>query len=164
MGGKAHGGARMSLAVADSVCREFATNFEHIGTVHVCGSVRRRKHEVGDIDVVIVPFDNKEIELNARLIELFGTLKDKKKPAKSGLFRGAQIDVLIANEKNLGTHLMHWTGSQQENIRMRAAAIARGMKLSQLGCFYGDANMAAGLDERGVYALLGVPFKEPCER
>jgi DNA polymerase (family 10) len=154
----------MTLPIAQEIAKEFALHFEHIGVVHICGSIRRGRPEVGDIDAVVVPFDGRETALNARLIELFGTLKDKKKPARSGLFRGAQIDVLIANEQNIGTHLMHWTGSQQENVRLRGAAMSRGMKLSQLGCFYGEANLAAGLDERGVYALLGVPYKEPCDR
>jgi DNA polymerase (family 10) len=154
----------MTLAVADEVAAEFALQFEGIADVHVCGSIRRRRPEVGDVDIVLVPLEGKEGAVNARLIELFGTLKDKKKPARSGLFQGAQVDVLIASEKNLGTHLMHWTGSQQENIRLRAAAISRGMKLSQLGCFHGDSNLAAGLDERGVYALLGVPYKKPEDR
>lgn len=163
MGGKAMGGKRMKLDEAEKIAEVFCAFFP--GEAHVCGSIRRKKPEVGDIDIVIVPKPGREANVVTTLIGMFGHLKSsKKKPKRSGLFLGAQVDVLIAKPETLGTHLMHWTGSQQENIRMRAAAMSQGLKLSQLGLFRGSLNIAAGESEVGIYRLLGVEYRAPEDR
>ena len=164
MGGKL-GGRRMTLAEADSYAEVFREMFWKTAIVHVTGSTRRRCQEVSDLDLVILPNDGQAAATNAKLIELFGHLKSsKKKPKRSGLYDDIQVDVLVATEENLGTHLMHFTGSQAENIRLRGIARARGWKLSQLGVFDGTTNLAAGMSEEEVYRLLGERFVRPEDR
>ena len=73
MGGKAMGGKRMTLDEAEKIAKVFCAFFP--GEAHVCGSIRRKKKEVGDIDVVIVPMEGREENVVKTLIGMFGHLK-----------------------------------------------------------------------------------------
>ncbi len=95
---------------------------------------------------------------------LFGAQKSKPVPARSGLVKGAQVEVYVATDDDLGTQLIMWTGSMQENVRLRSVAMGRGWKLNQYGVFEGDKPLSAGMNEREVYALLGEKYREPEER
>ena len=58
-----------------------------------------------------------------------------------------------------------WTGSKWNNIKLRKAAKARDLKLSQHGLFDQDGNnLAAGKSEEQVFELLGFDYVEPQKR
>lgn len=162
MGGKAHGGRRVSheegMRIGDAyVMQALADGAISFG--EVCGSLRREKPEAGDVDIVVVPTD--KFEPWAR--ERFGMLKNGN-VRKGGLIEGVQVDVLAIDDGGLGAALMHYTGSKETNIVMRRKAIELGLKLNEKGLWEGGTRLECSRFEREVYERLEMPFQTPEER
>ena len=70
-----------------------------------------------------------------------------------------------------GTHLIHFTGSKEHNVRLRARARDRGWSLSEYGfqrigedgepLTGADAELRTFATEAEAYAFLDLPFIEP---
>ena len=139
--------------------------------VYVCGSMRRGKTIVGDLDVVVVT-DEAASDLGGRLKDLCGVDMAKRKSVSfvvpvdvEGTIERVQVDLNLCTSEIKGTYLMHWTGSMKENVRLRAVAKSKGMMLSQNGLFdSAKVNRAINCTEEEVYALLGVEYVEPSKR
>jgi DNA polymerase/3'-5' exonuclease PolX len=88
--------------------------------------------------------------------------------------RGPQVDLMVMPPEAAGTHLIHFTGSKEHNVRLRAMARDLGWSLSE----YGFARLgedgeiitdpAKGGElrtfptEAEAYAFLGLPFRRTC--
>lgn len=116
----------------------------------VCGSIRREKPEVKDIDIVgIMKTDYAFGEET-----LFDTIcrldpngpRDAKSAGKHGAarfldgidikrfqYRGISIDVYIAKPEEFETLVLIRTGSTNHNIKLTKLAIAKGMRLYASG-------------------------------
>ncbi len=141
------------------------------------GSYRRGKKIIGDLDIVSF----RPISSLTAKIEKF---KDKL-TSKNILFvktRVAgdlhisyivkfnnikfQLDIFYAPPAECITSILHWTGSKDFNIRMRAQAKRLGYKLSQHGLF--DMKTGKKINgiraERDIFNLLGMTYRTPAER
>lgn len=136
------------------------------------GSLRRRRESIGDLDILA------ETDDGAALIERFTTLgvvdhvvnKGSYKAAVS-LLRGPQVDLMIMPPGEAGTYRIHFTGSKEHNVRLRARARDLGWSLSEKGFLrIGDdgepltgdaAELRTFSTEAEAYAFLGLPFIEP---
>lgn len=167
MGGKAMGGRRVSLEEGMDVAlqvTEFLLQKGAISSAKVAGSLRRKKPEVGDVDLVVIP----DTGFNEVVGALFGWQKPKRKAdplkaKKSGLWNGVQVDLNPTTEDSMGAAMMFSTGSMETNIRQRVVAKAKGLLLNEKGLFRGEDKIA-GPTEEGVYEALGLPFLKPEER
>ena len=85
--------------------------------------------------------------------------------------RGPQVDLMVMPPGEAGTYRIHFTGSKEHNVRLRAMARDRGWSLSEKGFLRigedgepltGDAaELRTFATEDEAYAFLGLPFIEP---
>jgi len=165
MGGKALGGNKITLKEAIDLYTAILLDNElstRSSAMMLCGSARREKKKCGDLDIVFV--DNESGALKAWLLENFGTKKNGK-PQTTVLYDGVQVEFYEATQESWGTSTLMWTGSKWNNIKLRKAAKARDLKLSQHGLFDVDGNnLASGKTEEQVFELLGFDYVEPQKR
>ena len=165
MGGKALNGNKITREEAydlyNHIINTHKLHRKH-NRIQLCGSARRGKKQCGDLDIVFQ--DNENGDFKAWLLETFGTKKNGK-PQTTVLYNGVQVEFYEATQDSWGTCTLMWTGSKWNNIKLRKAAKARDLKLSQHGLFDQDGNnLAAGKSEEQVFALLGFDYVEPQKR
>jgi DNA polymerase (family 10) len=136
------------------------------------GSYRRKKETIGDLDLLAETTDP------AALMERFlglGTVDTI--VARGGhksairLLRGPQVDLMVMPPDTAGAYRIHFTGSKEHNVRLRARARDRGWSLSEYGFLrIGDdgepltgaaAELRTFPTEEEAYAFLDLPFIEP---
>jgi len=165
MGGKALNGNKITREEAydlyNHIINTHKLHRKH-NRIQLCGSARRGKKQCGDLDIVFQ--DNENGDFKAWLLETFGTKKNGK-PQTTVLYNGVQVEFYEATQDSWGTCTLMWTGSKWNNIKLRKAAKARDLKLSQHGLFdQAGNNLAAGKSEEQVFALLGFDYVEPQNR
>ena len=165
MGGKALNGNKITRDEAydlyNHIINTHKLHRKH-NRIQLCGSARRSKKKCGDLDIVFQ--DNENGDFKAWLLESFGTKKNGK-PQTTVLYNGVQVEFYEATQESWGTCTLMWTGSKWNNIKLRKAAKARDLKLSQHGLFDQDGNnLAADKTEEQVFELLGFDYVEPQKR
>ncbi len=137
------------------------------------GSYRRRRETIGDLDLLA------ESDEPALVVERFTSLPSvasiiNQGPAKAAVAlggRGPQVDLMLMPPGGAGTYLVHFTGSKEHNVRLRARARDRGWSLSEKGFLRigedgeplsGDeAQLRTFATEEEVYGFLDLPFIPP---
>ena len=123
----------------------------------IVGSIRRKKPNPIDIDIILIPKSKKKI---------IGYLSKKGKYLQGGekrvsfKIKGVKVEIYFANNKSWGAHLMTYTGPFQYNIGMRMKAKKQGLLLNQYGLFKKDKQIA-GTTELSIYKALNKHYKEP---
>src|SRR6185503_4223489 len=141
-------------------------------SVEPAGSYRRRKETIGDLDLLAETTD--PAALMARFTQL-GAVDHV--VARGGhksairLLRGPQVDLMVMPPGAAGAYRIHFTGSKEHNVRLRARARDQGWSLSEYGfqkigedgeLLTGDAaELRTFPTEEEAYAFLGLPFIEP---
>ena len=129
--------------------------------VEACGSIRRQKETIGDVDFLVASDNPKEIM--DFFVSLPGVIKVWGKGATKTSVRtrnGFDMDIRVVPKESFGAGLQYFTGSKEHNIVLRKIAIDKGLKLSEYGLFRG-AKMLAGETEEEIYHLLGMDYIEP---
>ena len=179
-----------ALAVAKELC-DYLKPFCMPDRLKVCGSLRRMKKEVGDVEVLYIgkledrqeglfdkkPFDlaeeaigklllNGVLEkrLNIRGIATWGPLNKLSTQRKSAI----PVDLFAAIAPHWWVTVLVRTGSKEFNIRMIAALAERKFCLHAYGQS-GITHMDTGEDvpitsEEQIFHLAGIPYLEPHER
>lgn len=124
-----------------------------------CGSLRRMKPQVGDIDIVIKT--TKRASEYAHLLSGFNSSGDKK---VSGYYGGVQVDLRASVPVEFGSMLLYFTGSKSFNKKMRGDVKARGWKLNEYGLYNEQGKRLAGATEEGIFEALGMSFVKPQDR
>ncbi|MFX0027395.1 MAG: DNA polymerase/3'-5' exonuclease PolX [Candidatus Hermodarchaeota archaeon] len=127
------------------------------------GSIRRRKETIGDIDLLVVSTQPKNV------MEFFTKLPEKKSVISSGeikstiiLNNNIQVDLTIVENSSYGSALQYFTGSKEHNIQLRELAKKNNMKLNEFGLFnLNDNKKIAGAKETEIYELLGLTYIHP---
>jgi DNA polymerase (family 10) len=136
------------------------------------GSFRRRKETIGDIDLLVETTDGTAaIERFLGLGAVDEVLGGGPHKAAVRLLRGPQVDVMVMAPEAAGSYLIHFTGSKEHNVRLRARARDMGWSLSEYGfqridgegrlVTGSDAELRAFASEEDAYEFLGLPFIEP---
>jgi len=148
--------------IADGVVSQLSPHCEKIT---VAGSIRRRRHRVNDIDLVLVPSDRARLDYVLMSLSKEGKMKmSGPKLARVDLGE-IELDVYFATEETWSTLLLIRTGSKENNIRLATAAKRKGLRLAASGdgLFKGDERIA-GDSERSIFEALGLRFLDPWER
>lgn len=111
--------------------------WKHISYSEICGSIRREKPEVNDIDWVIVPVAEKcygfeDETFNDTIKRLHQGTVDKPmlgEKIKRFFYKGINIDIYIATEKNFETLMLIRTGSKEHNVKLTTLARSKFLKL-----------------------------------
>jgi DNA polymerase (family 10) len=136
------------------------------------GSFRRKRETIGDLDLLAETDDGKA------LVDRFTGLGLVEQVIGQGaykaavrLMRGPQVDLMLMPPGEAGTYLVHFTGSKEHNVRLRARARDRGWSLSEKGFLrIGEdgepltgarAELRTFATEEEVYAFLDLPYIEP---
>ena len=161
--------------------------------IEVAGSIRRRRSNPNDIDVVAIPRVAVETdllgdavttrnllweELVRHVSESHGrvaTICGGKAPGELISLKNEkfQLDVFFAEKKTWATRLILRTGSKEHNIWLAKRAKTRGLQWNPArGLFCQELAAENNLDsapiyvasEKEFYGALGLPFIEPINR
>lgn len=136
------------------------------GTTHVdlCGSIRRKKITVGDIDLIATTTSPE------KLISVFKNLPEVAEVKEAGTAQasvrfknGLDGDLLILKPQKYGSALLHFTGSKEHNIQIRSLAKEKGWSLSEHGLRSGNKIIASKTEEE-IYNKLGLAWITPEKR
>ncbi len=131
------------------------------GLVEVCGSIRRRKEVVKDIDILV---GSKEAE---KVSSVFSGLPAVAEVLLNGdtktscrLQSGIEADLRVVGEEAFPYALMYFTGSKEHNVRLRGIAKRQGLKLNEYGLFKDERPLRCKSEEE-IYRTLGFAFIPP---
>lgn len=153
--------------IADDLCTQISQldNDDVFGSMEACGSIRRGKSTVGDIDIIVEVLNPNNLEILSTRISslLLDNVTAQGKSKISGVFRGMHVDIRLANPDTYGAMTLYFTGPRQFNINMRITAIKLGLRLNEYGVWE-ESNQLAGKTERSVFETLQLDFVPPTER
>jgi DNA polymerase/3'-5' exonuclease PolX len=159
--------------IAERVKSELAPHCERI---EIAGSIRRRKPEVGDIEIVCIPrtceiglFLGSEIEIDpgfCHRVEHWPAIKGKPtgKYTQRQLPDGIVLDLFMATRDNWGLIYAIRTGSADYSHHVLASAWVRAGYHSMDGMLVKDNHKIPVREERDLFALIGLPWADPWER
>ncbi|HEX7611199.1 MAG TPA: helix-hairpin-helix domain-containing protein, partial [Candidatus Limnocylindrales bacterium] len=180
---------RMRLGQAEAIVTTLLAELADVPglrSIQPAGSYRRRRETIGDLDLLAET--DRPAELVARFVGLpavESVLAKGPHKAAVRLLRGPQVDLMIMPPGEMGTYLIHFTGSKEHNVRLRGIARDRGWSLSEKGYLRlgddedpageapageapaGEAPAGDGAElrtfstEQEAYGFLGLPFIEP---
>ena len=166
---------RMLLGKAQRVIDQLSAELRDVPgvrSIEPAGSFRRRRETIGDLDLLAETSDAPGL---VRRFTALGSvdLVLNRGPHKAAvrLLRGPQVDLMIMSPGQAGASRIHFTGSKEHNVRLRALARDLGWSLSEYGFLRigedgeplagADAELRTFRDEAEAYAFLGLPFIEP---
>lgn len=162
------GRERMDLGTAITIANECITALRNApGIIHlaVCGSLRRMKETIRDIDILVSSKDQRKIiEAAAKLPQVKDIIAKGSTKASVITKEGTQVDVRVVDEKSYGAALVYFTGSKNFNIKIRQRAIKYGLKVNEYGVFRikkGKEEYSSGKTEEEVFKSLGLSYIEP---
>ena len=136
---------------------------------HIVGSYRRQTPTSKDVDILIILPDQAEqtlLDIKWRTQPIHVT-RGRDRQSIRFTYRDVEypVDIFLARESERPYALLHHTGSAEFNIRTRAHAKRRGLKLTQHGLFRDGRRITRELaSEEDVLRYLGLAPLAPHER
>ena len=138
----------------------------NVGEISVCGSVRRWKETIGDIDLLVASDDA------APIMAAFTAAPNVERILAAGetkssviVERGLQIDLRVVPPVSWGAALLYFTGSKEHNVRLRGYALRKKLLLNEYGLYrVGEEKTGtpvASRTEEEIYAALGMDWIPP---
>jgi len=137
-----------------------------VAEISVCGSLRRWKETIGDIDLLVAS------ERAAPVMAAFISAPNVERILASGdtkssviVERGLQIDLRVVPAASWGAALLYFTGSKEHNVRLRGYALRKKLLLNEYGLYRvgeekGGTPVASRTEEE-VYAALEMDWIPP---
>ncbi|MCM8788640.1 MAG: helix-hairpin-helix domain-containing protein, partial [Candidatus Omnitrophica bacterium] len=154
---------RISLGIALPVVSDIVDYMKSVcQEISPCGSLRRMKETIGDIDVLCTAEDRKKV------MEHFVKYPGRQSVIAEGETKGSiivrdnllQVDLRVVEPDSYGAALQYFTGSKDHNIKLRTIAKEKGLKINEYGVFKDDTRIA-GETEESVYQVFGMPLIAP---
>ena len=143
---------------------------------YIVGSLRRGENPVKDIDILCVSrdpdafadvsytttgYDIVEVRQQGRVRVAFTAGPGPGEPSR----RRYRVDLFLTTPEELPFALFHLTGPSSYNIRVRAHAKRRGLKLTQHGLFRNGRRVSTKFKtEADIARYLGLTVRRPIER
>jgi len=108
---------------------------DDVESVEVCGSIRRWKPTIGDVDLLVASEERDPI------VEAFTDWPAADATIEAGTGKasvradGTRVDLRIVDPDEFGAALQYFTGSRAHNVAVRNRAIDRDLKLNEYGLF-----------------------------
>ncbi|MGQ9845749.1 MAG: DNA polymerase/3'-5' exonuclease PolX [Caldisericia bacterium] len=157
---------RISLGIALPLAEYVKQNLikgATIDKIEICGSIRRMKETIGDIDILVTSKNSNQVMDYFTNMEIVKEVINKG-DTKSTIItpEGIQIDVRVVEPISFGAAVQYFTGSKQHNVKIRELAIKKGLKVNEYGVFKIDGEVrVCGETEEEVYNILGLPLIPP---
>lgn len=132
----------------------------------LCGSLRRRRDTVKDIDIVCSATDAGPImDAFVKLPEVIQVIGQG--PTKSSIVAEMALgatkivlnaDLRVVTDEQFPVAVLHFTGSKEHNIRLRQRAIERGLSLNEYALTGWTKRLP---DEAAIYKVLDLEWVPP---
>jgi len=154
----------MKLEEAQKLAQEIVEHIHPLcDRVEVAGSIRRKKSEVRDIDLVLIP---KPLLWHRIIVTLQRTMDAEVLKRGESIaqltIKGVNVDLYSAAPETWGTVLLIRTGSMAHNIKLSQIALRKGMRLTHKGLTKEGKVIAS--TEKEIFEALDLPYKNPEER
>lgn len=158
-----------ALKIASAVVEELRPHCEKI---EIAGSIRRKKPEVGDIEIVAIPkpyssapYENGIATVVNKWQKVKGNLEyGKTKYTQRILPSGIKLDLFFATKENWGSIFAIRTGSAEYSHKVLARGWVRHGFKSEGGYLFRYGKKYEVPEEEALFKLAGVPFVEPERR
>ncbi|WP_395747462.1 helix-hairpin-helix domain-containing protein [Prosthecobacter sp.] len=137
----------------------------NVSHAEVCGSFRRGKETVHDLDFLVSTRKPEEvIEAFVKLPLVVDVIAKGPTKASVHVTHGLQCDLRAVSSKEFPFALAYFTGSKEHNVAIRQRALARGWSLNEYG-FTAERDDAPVIppvhDEAELYRALDLDFIDP---
>ncbi len=136
--------------------------------IEVCGSLRRKRETIKDIDILIssakpAPIMEAFVKL-PQVVQVVAHGETKSSVVVAGADGGRRVvmnaDLRIVSDKEFPFALHYFTGSKAHNVAMRQRAIQRGLKLNEYE-LAGEEKRIPCKDEADLFKALGLDYIPP---
>jgi DNA polymerase (family 10) len=149
------------------VLTDFLAKLPNVLDAQYCGSLRRGKETIGDIDIAVSAKKEHakaigEAVTKHNFCASIIQLGESKTSFRTG--NGVQVDVRVVPPESFGAALQYFTGSQAHNVCLREKAIKLGLKLNEWSLSKvenGKETPIAGKTEKEIYNALGMVWIPP---
>jgi DNA polymerase/3'-5' exonuclease PolX len=128
----------------------------------VCGSYRRGKKDIGDIDILIDIDQMYYWESIATIFE--AKIVNKGNVNMDIIYKGIPINFRGVEKDGWGAGLLYLTGSQNFNIFMRSKAKSLSLKLNQNGLYNAAGIKLLSNSEEEIFERLHIKYIAPKDR
>src|SRR5207302_2763814 len=137
--------------------------------MELCGSLRRRRETIKDIDILV------SAKNAAPIMERFVSLPGVEQVIGHGETKSSVIvttgagragrflinaDLRVVDDKQFPYALLYFTGSKEHNVRLRGRAQQYGLKLNEYE-LVGDGKRPVCKDEAAIYRALDLDYIPP---
>lgn len=139
--------------------------YPEIDQAEVCGSLRRMKETIGDLDFLATAKNPK------KAIDFFCQLPEVKEIRAKGstkanvlLRRGLEADLRVVKPESFGAALHYFTGSKSHNIAIRRLGLEGGLRINEYGIYKKGGNKLrriGGRAEEEIFKAVGLPWIPP---
>jgi DNA polymerase (family 10) len=157
-----------ALGIAEGIIEQLR-KVPGLQRLELCGSLRRRKETINDIDILVSSTDP------AAMMQAFVTLPNVQKvighgDTKSSIMIGGidhhsnrvlmNADLRVVSDAQFPFALNYFTGSKEHNVRLRQRAIDYGLKLNEYE-LAGPKKSIPCKEEQDIYKALDLEYIEP---
>ncbi|MBX6314692.1 MAG: DNA polymerase/3'-5' exonuclease PolX [Isosphaeraceae bacterium] len=147
---------RLVAPIFEAICKH-----KKVIRAEVCGSLRRRKETIGDLDILFSSADPAPVlDHFVKLPDVAQVLAHGPTKASVRLAGGVQCDLRGVEDDQFPFALHYFTGSKSHNIALRRRAIARGLKLSEYALEGPDGPIPCA-NEAELFEALGLSYIPP---
>ncbi|CAN5552699.1 DNA polymerase/3'-5' exonuclease PolX [soil metagenome] len=156
-----------AMAIAESL-RAGIADAPGVEKIELCGSLRRRKETIQDIDLLVAAHDAGPIM--DRFVGLPGVVQivgrgDTKASVMVERISGGtqsfmQADLRVVSPEQFPFALHYFTGSKEHNVAIRGLAQKAGLKLNEYELAGAEKSVACK-DEAALFGALGLDFIPP---
>ena len=132
--------------------------------VEICGSFRRGKETVHDLDFLVATKQPEAvIDSFVKLPEVIDVIAHGPTKASVHVEHGIQCDLRAVSSAEFPFALAYFTGSKEHNVAIRGRALTQGLSLNE----YGFTATKPGVElpevheERDIHRALGLDYIEP---
>jgi DNA polymerase (family X) len=141
--------------------RAYLLSLPGVAAVQVCGSYRRGRDTVGDLDIVVSSPGKLDLARALRAYPEVSALSAAGPTRCTLQLRcGLQVDLRLVVPESMGAAVYYFTGSRDHNVQLRLRAAGRGLKLNEYGLFRGRRRIA-GAQEQDILRALQLPWIAP---
>lgn len=153
---------KMPLGIAQQLAKSIVAELRpYTDGIWVCGSIRRKRPEVADIDLVAWPQDREQFDIAVKCLPGYRETLWSGDRKLTAMLDGTQVDFMFVKEAGeVVAMMLHFTGSAGSNIALRGRAKAMGLKLNEYGLYRGGERLIC-LSEEDIYKRLNLTYVPP---